>query len=55
LVPHSQVRKQTGNSVSVPVIKAIAEEFVKSISLKLPASPEYKQLSLEDLIECKMN
>jgi DNA (cytosine-5)-methyltransferase 1 len=55
VVPHSQVRKQTGNSVSVPVIKAIAEEFVKSISLKLPASPEYKQLSLEDLIECKMN
>ncbi len=33
-VPDTQVRKQTGNSVSVPVIKAIAKEMLKAIKDK---------------------
>src|SRR5699024_7909710 len=31
VVPHSQVRKQTGNSVAVPVIRAVANEMVRSM------------------------
>lgn len=31
VVPYTQIRKQTGNSVSVPVIKAIAKEILSSI------------------------
>jgi DNA (cytosine-5)-methyltransferase 1 len=31
VVPHSQIRKQAGNSVSVPVIRAVAGEMIKSL------------------------
>jgi DNA (cytosine-5)-methyltransferase 1 len=34
VVPYTQLRKQAGNSVSVPVMKAIANEMLKSIKNK---------------------
>jgi DNA (cytosine-5)-methyltransferase 1 len=37
VVPYTQLRKQAGNSVSVPVIKAVAREIKKSILNKKPA------------------
>lgn len=37
VVPHAQLRKQAGNSVSVSVIKAVAQEMKKSILAKKPA------------------
>lgn len=46
VVPYTQIRKQTGNSVSVPVIKAIAQQMVESIQAKEPRRPLPEQLSL---------
>jgi len=37
VVPYTQLRKQAGNSVSVPVIKAVAEQMLDSIKSKKPA------------------
>jgi DNA (cytosine-5)-methyltransferase 1 len=37
VVPYTQLRKQAGNSVSVPVIRAVAQEMNKSILAKNPA------------------
>lgn len=34
VVPHSQIRKQVGNSVSVPVIRSVAAEIIKSLENK---------------------
>lgn len=34
IVPYSQICKQTGNSVTVPVIEAVAREMLKSMKLK---------------------
>ncbi len=34
IVPYTQIRKQTGNSVTVPVIEAVAREMQKSMSIK---------------------
>ena len=31
VVPYTAIRKQTGNSVAVPMIKAVAEEMIKSL------------------------
>lgn len=39
VVPYTQIRKQTGNSVTVPVIKAIAEQMIKSMELKIIVKP----------------
>lgn len=33
VVPYSKLRKQTGNSVAVPVIKAVASEMIKALKL----------------------
>ncbi|MDR0970021.1 MAG: DNA cytosine methyltransferase [Lentimicrobiaceae bacterium] len=44
-IPYSQARKVAGNSVSVPVIKAIAGEMIKALNEKKPAV-EYKELEL---------
>lgn len=33
VVPYSKVKKQCGNSVAVPVIKAVAEQMVKALNL----------------------
>lgn len=45
-IPYSQVRKVAGNSVSVPVIKAIAEEMIKAMNQNQKAVKEYMQVSL---------
>lgn len=45
-IPYSQVRKVAGNSVSVPVIKAIAEEMIKAMNQNRTAVKEYVQASL---------
>jgi DNA (cytosine-5)-methyltransferase 1 len=43
VVPYTQLRKQAGNSVSVPVIEAVAKEMIKSINSKEIASLQPKQ------------
>ena len=45
-VCYTQIRKQLGNSVSVPVIKAVAKEMLRSIREKQPSLSQEKQLSL---------
>lgn len=45
-IPYSQCRKVAGNSVSVPVIKYIAEQMMKSLKERKPIIPEYEQLDL---------
>lgn len=35
VVPYTQLRKQAGNSVAVPVIKAIAEKMVEAVDFKV--------------------
>ena len=42
------MRKLTGNSVAVPVFKAVAEEIVKAINNQI-IQPTFKQLSLLEL------
>jgi len=46
VLPYSQIRKQTGNSVTVTVIEAIAKNMMESISSKLPVIQKPKQLQL---------
>jgi len=46
VVPYTQLRKQAGNSVSVPVIKAVAEQMLKSIRNKKPANRKIEQLDI---------
>ena len=46
VVPYTQIRKQTGNSVTVPVIEAVARQMIASIELKDPAKPDYIQKEL---------
>ena len=48
VVGYGAMRKLTGNSVAVPVFKAVAEEIVKAINNKI-IQPTYKQLSLLQL------
>ena len=53
VVPYTQIRKQAGNSVSVPVIKAVAKEMLKSINLNEIAAPQLKQIKLWEELECQ--
>jgi DNA (cytosine-5)-methyltransferase 1 len=46
-VPYTQVRKLAGNSVTVPVIEAIAAQMIKSLNEKEPASTSV-QLSISE-------
>jgi len=46
VVSHSEVRKQAGNSVPVPVVRAVAQEMLKSLRKRKMASMKSKQLSL---------
>ncbi len=46
VVPYTQIRKQTGNSVTVPVIKAVAQQMINSIEFHSPAASEYRQNKL---------
>jgi DNA (cytosine-5)-methyltransferase 1 len=48
-LPYSQARKVAGNSVSVPVIKAIAEEIMNALQAKKDAIKETIQLTLLEL------
>ncbi|MDY7024280.1 MAG: DNA (cytosine-5-)-methyltransferase [Cyanobacteriota bacterium] len=42
VVSHAEIRKQTGNSVPIPVIRAISQEILKSIKLStLISSPNH--------------
>jgi DNA (cytosine-5)-methyltransferase 1 len=45
-IPYSQLRKVVGNSVSIPVVEAIAKEMIKSLEIKPTAKREIIQLSL---------
>ncbi len=45
-IPYTQIRKIAGNSVSVPVIKEIADQIIYSLDKK-PLSNEYSQLEME--------
>lgn len=45
-IPYSQLRKVVGNSVSVPVIKAIAGEMIKALDRKQKLKQSAVQLSL---------
>ena len=40
VVPYTQLRKQAGNSVSVPVIQAVAQEMIKSLQTKQSAQQQ---------------
>ncbi len=44
VVPYTQLRKQAGNSVSVPVMKAVAEQMLYSI--RCPVPPRCSSLSV---------
>lgn len=46
VVPYNQLRKQAGNSVSVPVIKAVAEQMSDSIRNKRPAIKNIEPLEI---------
>ena len=45
-LPYSQIRKVAGNSVTVPVIKAIAKQMIKSLTEQIEATPKPLQLSI---------
>jgi DNA (cytosine-5)-methyltransferase 1 len=53
VVPYTQIRKQAGNSVSVPVIKAVASEMIKSINDKKIAKPQLKQMDIWEALQCQ--
>jgi hypothetical protein len=46
----TQLRKQTGNSVAIPVIRAIAEKILESLQQQKPSEPIVKQLTLFDKV-----
>ena len=48
VVPHSELRRQTGNSVAIPVVREIAKEMLKSLRLMEMAkkNPSQKELVL---------
>jgi DNA (cytosine-5)-methyltransferase 1 len=50
-VPYSQARKVAGNSVSVPVIKAIAGHMIQALQSKKPIVLTPIQLTLLDTNE----
>jgi DNA (cytosine-5)-methyltransferase 1 len=53
VVPYTQLRKQAGNSVSVPVIEAVAKEMIKSINSKEIASLQPKQIEIWEESKCQ--
>ena len=48
VVPYTQIKKQTGNSVTVPVIRAVAQAMLESIQKKERAAPAMLQKNLWD-------
>ncbi len=53
VVPYTQIRKQVGNSVSVPVIEAVAKEMIRSINSNDIASPQPKQIEIFEELKCQ--
>ena len=49
VVPYTQLRKQAGNSVSVPVMAAVAKEMVKSMKHKKPAPRKLIQQEIQNI------
>ena len=45
-IPYSQARKVAGNSVSVPVIQAIAKEMIQALECQEAIPKQYEQLTL---------
>ena len=45
-IPYTQIRKIAGNSVSVPVIKALANQIIYSLDNK-PIANDYTQSEME--------
>ncbi len=45
-IPYSQARKVAGNSVTIPVIRAIAKEIISSLELQESIPEQHKQLTL---------
>lgn len=54
VVPYTQIRKQAGNSVSVPVIEAVAKEMIRSINSNEIASPQPKQIEIFEELKCQV-
>ena len=50
VVSHSEIRKQTGNSVSVPVVRAIAKQMIDALNHKKSTSAKLAQLPLDLVI-----
>ena len=48
-LPYTQARKIAGNSVTVPVIEAIAKNFIQSLENKKPAI-KAEQLKLIEVV-----
>lgn len=47
VVSHTEIRKQTGNSVPVPVVRHIAKQMIKSLREQVPqAEPRHSPLNL---------
>ncbi|MDR9403034.1 MAG: DNA cytosine methyltransferase [Halothece sp. Uz-M2-17] len=42
VVPHSQIRKQAGNSVPIPMIQAVAKELILGLNLEIPSHEGYR-------------
>ncbi len=53
VVPYTQIRKQAGNSVSVPVIEAVASEMMKSINSEKIAESTPEQMDIWELLKCQ--
>ncbi|WP_063847383.1 DNA (cytosine-5-)-methyltransferase [Limnoraphis robusta] len=47
VVSHAEIRKQTGNSVPVPVVRAIAKQMLKALEEKQPVPEEPRQLFID--------
>lgn len=45
-VSHGEIRRQTGNSVAVPVIRAVARQMLKSLRAQVLADKEPQQMNL---------
>jgi DNA (cytosine-5)-methyltransferase 1 len=47
VVSHAEIRKQTGNSVPVPVVRAIAKQMLKALEEKEPVPEQPRQLFID--------
>jgi len=54
VVPYTQIRKQAGNSVSVPVIEAVAKEMIRSINSNEMTFPQPKQIEIFEELKCQV-